>query len=192
MELLSACRNLLAILVFACLLEYTGFHVLAAPFPQQSTTEEYKVKAVFLFHFAQFVEWPADGFSGDKAPLVIGVLGHDPFGSYLDEVVAGETINGHPLEVRRFNRPEDIDTCHILFLNNQGTVQLRSSLKHLQDRILLTVGDNPAFIRAGGMIRFYSEESKVKLQINPEAAKASGIVISSKLLRLADISVPKI
>src|SRR5690606_7210979 len=64
-------------------------------------------------------------------------------------------------------------------------------LKELEPRAMLTVGDNPAFIRAGGMIRFFSEDSRIRLQINPEAARSSGLMISSKLLRLADISIPK-
>lgn len=172
---------------------FTGAQVMAVPFPQQNTntTEEYKIKAVFLFHFAQFVDWPSNNFTGERVPLVIGVLGEDPFGVYLDQVVAGEAINGHPLEVRRFSRPEDVSDCHILFISGEGQGQLRSSLKVIQDRAVLTVGDSPAFIRAGGMIRFFSQDSKVRLQINPEAARASGLTISSKLLRLADISVPK-
>ena len=190
-KLLSSCGNLLTILVFSCVLGFVTARSIAPP-SFQETTEEYKVKAVFLFHFAQFVDWPADDFTGEKGPLIIGILGDDPFGSYLDEVVAGEVINGHPLEVRRFRNPEDIDNCHILFIKEEGLGQLRASLKHLQDRTVLTVGENPAFIRAGGMIRFLSEDSKIRLQINPEAARASGLSISSKLLRLADISVPKI
>ena len=192
MELLSTCRKVWIILVFACVLEYTGTKACATPFPQQNTTEEYKVKAVFLFHFAQFVDWPDDGFPSEDSPLVIGVLGEDPFGSYLDEVVAGEIINGHPLQVKRFSHPEDVDNCHILFVNGEGQGQLRTSLRAIHEQSVLTVGDNPAFLRAGGMIRFFSQDNKVRLQIKPEAAKASGLTISSKLLRLADISIPKI
>lgn len=162
-----------------------GFHA-AAQVP-----DEYKVKAVFLFHFAQFVEWPDGSFSTEDDPIVIGVLGEDPFGQYLDEVVSGESIKGHPLQVKRFKRLEDIDTCHILFVYAEGIGHLRAVLKELEPRAMLTVGDNPAFIRAGGMIRFFSEDSRIRLQINPEAARSSGLMISSKLLRLADISIPK-
>lgn len=153
--------------------------------------DEYKVKAVFLFHFAQFVEWPDDSFSRQDEPMVIGVLGENPFGDYLDEVVSGESIKGHPLQVKRFSKPEEISKCHILFVGVDGMGQLRTLLKDLESRAMLTVGDNPAFIRAGGMIRFFSEDSKIRLQINPEAARSSGLMISSKLLRLADISIPK-
>lgn len=153
--------------------------------------DEYKVKAVFLFHFAQFVEWPEESFTRPDEPMVIGVLGADPFGQYLDDVVSGESIKGHPLQVERFGRLEEIDKCHILFVSTEGLGQLRTVLRELEPRATLTVGDNPAFIRAGGMIRFFSEDSKIRLQINPEAARSSGLMISSKLLRLADISIPK-
>lgn len=153
--------------------------------------DEYKVKAVFLFHFAQFVEWPEGSFSQADEPMVIGVLGEDPFGEYLDKVVSGEAVKGHPLQVRRFSSLEDIDKCHILFVRAEGLGQLRTVLRGLESRAMLTVGDNPAFIRAGGMIRFFSEDNKIRLQINPEAARSSGLMISSKLLRLAEISIPK-
>jgi preprotein translocase subunit Sec61beta len=153
--------------------------------------DEYKVKAVFLFHFAQFVEWPDGSFSQPDEPMVIGVLGADPFGNYLDEVISGESIKGHPLLVKRFNKLEEIDKCHILFVSAEGLAPLRTVLRELEPRATLTVGDNPGFIRAGGMIRFFSEDSKIRFQINPEAARSSGLMISSKLLRLADISIPK-
>lgn len=191
MEISSTGRKSWIILVLVWGLKCATPQVMASPYPQQVTTEAYKVKAVFLFHFAQFVDWPAGSFESEEAPLIIGVLGEDPFGSYLDEVIAGELVNGHRLEVRRFARPEDVVNCHILFVNGDGLGQLRTSLKALREQSILTVGDSPAFIRAGGMIRFFPEASKVRLQINPEAAKASGLVISSKLLRLAEISVPK-
>src|SRR5438874_7448378 len=86
--------------------------ILAGLFPaapissaQTAPSKEYQVKAVFLFNFAQFVDWPANAFSGTNAPLVIGVLGEDPFGSFLDETVRGETVNGHPLVVQRYREP---------------------------------------------------------------------------------------
>src|SRR5262245_36573345 len=78
---------------------------------------EYQLKAVFLFNFAQFVEWPSAAFPEAQTPLVIGILGEDPFGAYLDETVRGETVNNRSLIVRRYRRVEEIETCHILFIS---------------------------------------------------------------------------
>jgi len=90
----------------ACLLSGgLGLSAQAAP------PGEYQLKAVFMFNFAQFVEWPPQAFP--DAPLVIGVLGQDPFGAYLDETVRAETVNNRPLVVQRYGRVEDINTCHV-------------------------------------------------------------------------------
>src|SRR4051794_31583902 len=79
--------------------------------PAQSTAKEYQVKAIFLFNFAQFVKWPSNAFPESQTPLVIGVLGEDPFGSYLDDAVRGETVNARPLVVQRYRGVGDIKTC---------------------------------------------------------------------------------
>src|SRR5881296_3853751 len=67
---------------------------------QRAPVAEYQIKAVFLFNFAQFVDWPTNAFSEAQAPLVIGVLGEDPFGVYLDETVRGEKVNNRPVAVQ--------------------------------------------------------------------------------------------
>jgi hypothetical protein len=157
---------------------------------QSARAPEYQIKAVFLFNFAQFVDWPAGAFPDSAAPIVIGVLGNDPFGPYLDETVRGEKVRGHSLEVRRYRRIADIKTCHILFINPSGGGRLEDVLGELKDRAILTVGDDAGFAQRGGMIRFVSEKSKIRVRINLEAATAAHLTISSKLLRAAEIVTP--
>jgi hypothetical protein len=148
---------------------------------------EYQVKAVFLFNFSQFVDWPPQAFSDARAPLVIGVLGADPFGADLDEVVRGETVNGRPLLVRRFRRVEEIKDCHILFIGGSERARLEQILQALQGRSILTVSDDEDFARRGGMIRFTTDKNRIRLGVNLEAAVTAGLTISSKLLRPAEI-----
>jgi hypothetical protein len=151
---------------------------------------EYQVKAVFLFNFAQFVAWPAGAFPDARAPLIIGVLGDDPFGSYLDKLVQSEKIGERSLQVVRFARLEDVTFCHILFVTRGG-----ESTEHvvdaLRNRSVLTVGDTDNFNRLGGMVRFVMENGKIRLRINVAAAQESNLVISSKLLRWATIYTPE-
>ena len=160
---------------------------LAAQTPRAS---EYQIKAVFLFNFAQFVDWPPGAFPDSTAPLVIGVLGDDPFGPYLDETVRGETVRGRPLEIHRYQKIEDIKACHILFISASEESRLESILGNLKDRAILTVGDGAGFARRGGMIRFMSEKSKIRVRINLAAAEAAKLMISSKLLRAAEVITP--
>src|SRR5258706_5722288 len=153
---------------------------------QEGTTTEYEIKAVFLFNFTQFVEWPADAFTEKQAPLVIGVLGEDPFGAYLDETVKGEKVNGHSLVVRRLSSVEEAGQCHILFINSGKADRVEQVLQILKGRSVLTVGDATEFGRHGGMVRFFTENKKIRIRINLEATRAADLTISSKLLRLAE------
>ena len=153
----------------------------------QTPPGEYQLKAVFLFNFAQFVEWPTNAFPDAQAPLVIGVLGTDPFGKDLDEVVRGEKVKGRPLVVERYRRIEDIKTCHMLFISSSEMGRLERILADLKGRNILTVADADGFARRGVMICFVTKENKIRLEINREAAQAAGLTISSKLLRSATI-----
>lgn len=161
--------------------------VAALPVRAQAPPTEYQVKAVFLFNFSQFVDWPASAFADDRAPLVIGVLGSDPFGATLDEIVRGETVNGRPLAVRRYQSVEQIDTCHILFIDRSQEPQAAAIVAALKGRSVLTVGDFDGFAQHGGMIRFITVGNKIRLRINLSAAQEAKLMISSKLLRPAQI-----
>jgi len=154
---------------------------------QSAPSREYQVKAVFLFNFTQFVSWPPAAFSEDTSPLVIGVLGEDPFGSYLDEIVRGEQVNNRRLMVRRFRKPEDVRDCQVLFISRSEDKNLEKELETLKGSEVLTVSDVDAFAAHGGMIQLATESGKIRLKINMDAAKASSLTISSKLLRSAEI-----
>ncbi len=164
--------------------------MLAAPLhspAQPAVAREYQVKAVFLFNFAQFVEWPAAAFAEENSPLVIGVLGNDPFGPLLDEVVGGESVGKRPLNVRRYRRLEEIGICHILYIARSETARLGQIVAGLRERPVLTVSDIEGAARSGVMIRFFAENKRIRLRINLEAARTVNLELSSKLLRPAEI-----
>jgi hypothetical protein len=157
--------------------------------PAQAT-KEYEVKAAFLYNFVQFVEWPSDAFVDAQSPIVIGILGDDPFGASLDEIVRGEKVNNRSLVIQHYQRIEDIKDCQILFICQSENRRLEEIFPALKDRSILTVGDTDGFAKRGGMIRFVTEKNKIRFRINVEAAKAANLTISSKLLRLAEIVAP--
>lgn len=154
---------------------------------QSGVAQEFQIKAVFLYNFVRFVEWPPRAFADAQAPFVIGVLGDDPFEAALDDAVRDETVSGRPLVVRRFRRIEEVEVCHVLFVSRSETARLGQILTSLRGRSILTVGDADEFTRHGGMIRFVTENNKVRLRINVETARAAELTISSKLLRPAEI-----
>ena len=149
-----------------------------------------EVQAVFLFHFAQFVDWPAEAFADPKAPLVIGILGKDPFGSFIDETVKGETVRGRPFRVDRYRRLDEVQDCHILFISQSESKRLDEILAAVRDKPILTVSNDGALDGQGGIIRFILDQSRIRLSIDLEAAHAARLTFSSKLLRSAEIVGP--
>jgi hypothetical protein len=157
---------------------------------QTAVSKEYQIKAVCLYNFAQFVVWPPKVFTSPDQPFRIGILGDDPFGTFLDETVQGEKVGGHPLVIQRYDSVEDAGDCQILFVSASESGNLAAILSALKGKSVLTVGEKEDFVQGGGMIRFFVESNKLRLKINPAAAKDAGLTISSKLLRLAQISEP--
>ena len=148
---------------------------------------EYQVKAVFLFNFTHFVEWPPQAFATPGEPFVIGILGDDPFGTRIDDVVRNERIGEHPLVVRRFRRAEEIGDCQMLFIGSSESAGLGQVVERLNHRAVLIVSEIAGSAEHGAMIQFATESSHVRLRINADAARGAGLVISSKLLHLAEI-----
>ena len=149
---------------------------------------EYQVKAAFLYNFAKFVEWPDSVFEDARAPIVIGVIGTDPFGTDLDQAVKDKIVRDRKLEVRRIATLEESGAyCHILFVSASESKRLRAILGSLRGRNVLTVGDMDGFCRNGGAVGFLLSRNKVRLEINADVVSRSGLRMSSKLLKLAII-----
>jgi hypothetical protein len=147
---------------------------------------EYEIKAAFLLHFSRFVEWPASAFASPDAPLFICVLGDDPFGPALEEIVRNERVETHPISVERYQVAGNVDRCHILFVGRSGEPLQRRILDQVRGKSILTVSDEEEFTRRGGVIGFVTVNGKVKLQVNRSSAQRADLRISSRLLRLAD------
>jgi hypothetical protein len=175
-------RNIARLVIAWALLAAAPLYANDAPIPH-----EFQIKAVFLYNFAQFIEWPPDAFESTDSPLVIGVLGLDPFGDFLDETVRGETVNGRRLVVERYRWISEIDRCHVLFVSGSEGRRVEQILSALQGRPILTVCDWEGLAQRGAMIRFVMQRNRVRLRINLDAAKQAGLTISSKLLRSAEM-----
>jgi len=152
---------------------------------QAQGSSEYAVKAAFLYNFAKFVEWPPGVFGNDGAPLVVGVVGDDPFGSALDQTIRGKSANGRQLIIRRFSWGQNLRECHILFISSSERKRLSQILDSLRGAGVLTVGETDHFNQQGGIINFVIEKGKVRFEINAGAAESSHLKLSSKLLALA-------
>jgi hypothetical protein len=158
-----------------------------APRIRAQVFKEYDLKATFLYHLAQFVEWPPEAFPTEETPLVIGILGTDPFGKVLDEIIKDEVVKNRKLTAQRYHSMDEVKNCHILFISQSESGRLDQIFSSLKERNILTVGDTESFAQRGGIIRFLTEKNKIRLRINIEAAKTANLTISSKLLRAAEL-----
>jgi len=150
---------------------------------QEIQAPENKVKAAFLLNFAKLVEWPTNTFGNDTTPLVLGVLGKDPFDKALDEIVAGRTVKNRPVQIVRFTSVGQITNCQVLFISESERRKLDSIFDALRGRPILTVGDTKGF-ESRGMITLVKSNASINLRINPEAARQARLQLSSRLLRL--------
>jgi hypothetical protein len=179
--------------VRALLLAASTALVLAAPPSLGSASRdplpEYLVKAAFLYHFAEFVEWPPTSPLPASA-ITIGILGRDPFGDVLDKAILAKRAVGRTLVVRRFAGAAALQPCAILFISSSEMGRLPEILAQLHDTSVLTVGEADRFARRGGMIGFYLEDDRVRLEVNRAAAERAGLRLSSKLLAVARLVGP--
>lgn len=163
------------LLLFACL---------ASGARGADATNEYAIKAAFLYNFTKFIEWPAGHFAAETSPIVIGVLGRNPFGSDLENIVRNRKVNGHPLVVRSI---ESVATkTDILFIPADEESRLQeTTLASLQTEATVTVGETPQFLNLGGTIAFTLSGGKIRFEINQAAADQAGTRVSAHLLQLA-------
>lgn len=175
-------RVLNAALVFAGLL-------VALPSPgrgQEASSREYQIKAAFLYKFASFVKWPAEAFASESSPIVLGVLGKDPFGPVLDQGLKEGAAGGRAFVVRRFKDVKEAAACHILFISSSEQKSFSQILSSIQGAVL-TVSDVPGFARLGGIINLPSESNKVRVEVNLGQSKKAGLKINSQLLGIATL-----
>lgn len=154
---------------------------------QDSPSVEYQVKAAFLFNFAKFVDWPPGSYQDEKTPITICVFGYDPFGSALDEIIRGKSINNRELVKRRIDKAGELKTCQIVFVSAREDKFLLEILSNLKGVSALVVGEGENFAERGGEIQFYLENNRVRFAINVDAVQRARLNVSSKLLALAKI-----
>jgi hypothetical protein len=177
-------RLRLLITVAMVILQSLGFEAHAQ---ESSVSSEYLIKAGFIYNFANLVQWPSNAFTQPDSPIVIGILGEDPFGTVLDRVLAGKKVNGRIFLVKRLKSVPDLKECHIVFVSSSEMAHLAEAIHLVKGMPILTIGEIPGFARRGGIINLFLEDNKVHFEVNVEAAKEADLNISSRLLALARI-----
>lgn len=151
----------------------------------QSPPTEYQLKAAVLGHLGKFVEWPTNAFKDADSPVLLGIVGTDPFGRDLEKILGASTVSGRKWTVIRSTDPRELLNCRMLFFSGDSQERLRQLLPALSGQPILTVGESADFLEAGGMVNFVMEERKVRFEVNLTPANQAGVTFQAQLLRMA-------
>ena len=197
----------------ACILVVLALALLAAPIAPKTQaasaqSREYQIKAAFLHNFIKFVDWPKEKLPDGNEPIIIGIIGKDPFGNAFDPV-KNKPVKGRKLVIKRFKSFEELKKngeknksglkrqnealrkCHLMFICSSEKESFEEIIETLEGSSVLTVQETAGFLESGGIINFLMEDKKVRFEINITAADRAGLKIRSKLLRLAKRTVEK-
>ncbi len=156
-------------------------------YAQGSVSREYQIKAAFLYNCTKFVEWPADRFADENAPLILCVMGKDPFGAILENSFVGKTIKGRAIIINRNIGIDNLKFCHLLFVSSSEQERVPQIVAALLGASVLAIADMDRFANQGGGINLVRRRNKIRFEINPDAVNRAQLTLSSKLLELATI-----
>jgi hypothetical protein len=149
------------------------------------SAKEYQIKAAYVAKLAGFVTWPDERFNSASAPLQVCILGEDSFRETIDLAARQAGVKGRSVEVRRMNADADTEACHIVFISQSEQRRMAFILQRLEKQMVLTVSDNPEFLRLGGMVEFYiNQQRQIRLQVDPETVQSRGLKVSANLLAI--------
>lgn len=166
-------------------LSFGAFSDASRLFAQDSVTAEYLAKANYIANFPNFVEWPSDPSRPGKFTFLVCVFGDYPFGTSLAESMRGATVDGRRTEVRWVRKPQELSSCQILFVSHSERKRYAQTLDVVRDLTVLTIGETPDFLEAGGILTFTFRDGKILFDVNLDAANKSHLKLSSRLLALA-------
>ncbi len=152
-----------------------------------SDSSEYLIKAGFIYNFAKLVGWPGGAFAQPDSPIVIGILGTDPFGGIIDRILADKKVDARRFVIKRLKWGMEFKDCDILFVGASETVHLEEVIHAVKGLPILTIGETPGFAKRGCIINLIVEDNKVRFEVNLDAAKQADLNVSSRLLALAKI-----
>ncbi len=188
-----------------CLSLATGLVVPASQVSAQpGVRQEYYVKAGVIGVLPKFAKWPPGDAPAPGKPLVIGILGQDPFVengvNQLDQAVAKANAGGANIVVKRFPSAKNYESSHILFVSNaaeaeseEQTLDARwaAAKKLTAGKSVLVVGEADGLAKKGVVANLVVDPvtNFVQLEINPDAASRAGLKLQPQLLGLKIVKI---
>lgn len=172
-----AYKTLILAAIFAALVWPSG-----SGFGLEGTEDQ--IKGAMMVNFIKFIQWPDHVMEQTGGVITIGIFGDDRFGDAL-EPVDGRTVGGYRLSVRRVHLPDQLAACQVVYIPAAESHRAALLLQEIAGLPVLSIGESPAFLLSGGIIRFYMKNNHIRFEINQAAALAADLKISAKLFEIA-------
>ncbi|MEY3417872.1 MAG: hypothetical protein RL060_1984 [Bacteroidota bacterium] len=143
-----------------------------------------KIKAIFIYNFTKYIEWPENQKQGD---FVIGVLGNNNPNliKELEKMAALSKIGSRSFVVKVYNNVEEIGKCQLLFITAEKSSSITAAAQKIAKNNTLVIGENAGLIKKGAVINFVYQENKQKFELSKSNAERSGLTVSSSLVNMA-------
>lgn len=172
----------------ACLCFVTVVVLLRAISPSDAGGEEteeplYQAKAKYLYVMSKYVTWPASAFETKGAPIIVGVLGKDPFRRDLEKVLNRRKSQERPFVIRRADKVEKLLNCHVIFIAESESRRRDEILLALQGKPVLTVCEMDHFFYAGTVIHLFVDKKtrRIQFKVNLTAARTANLKINDRM-----------
>ncbi len=143
-----------------------------------------KFKALFMYNFTKYIEWPGDKKSGD---FVIGILGNSPMKKELEVIATKKKVGNQPMKVKVFNSISSIGSCHILFIPPGKSSSLDAVKERIGGKGVLIITDRPGYGRKGSGINYVLKGGHQDFEINKGTMAEQNLKVNSALFSLGTV-----
>lgn len=143
-----------------------------------------KFKALFLYNFTKYIDWPASYKNGD---FVIAVIGNSSIVNELNVIASKKKVGTQHIIVKKLSNPSQISKCHIVYIPPYKSSSLRSTLAVLKGKSTLVVTDGSNLVQQGAGINFIDAGGKQAFEIKKKNIESKGLKVSGSLLSLGTI-----
>jgi uncharacterized protein DUF4154 len=158
----------------------------SAGFASAQDVTEPALKALFIYNFAKFTEWPSAAVAAAE-PLNLCVVGDQAVGEALEKAVKGRALAGHQLNVAQVAQVGPAQSCHVLYVSGVTVGRAAQVIEKLRDGPVLTISDLEGFTDRGGIAECFFVDGRLRFKVHSPSAERARLKISSRLMLLAGI-----
>ena len=152
-------------------------------FIQPTKDVNLRVKAVYVYKFAQYVDWPKSFKTGD---FIIGVFGDDKLYTEMQTSYSNKMIGNQTIKIKKYETVADVEQCHILFVAEKNSDKVSDMVKKYKSKSTLIVTEKEGKMKDGSIINFIMKDGKLKYEVSKTNATKHNLTVGQTLTSIAD------